>query len=74
MIWALLVGGCDTFLKPIMLGKGAPAPMLIIFIGSIGGFIMSGIIGLFVGAVIFSLGYQLFMAWLAMDDNIPAHQ
>ena len=33
-------------------------------IGAIGGFILSGIIGLFVGAIIFALGYKLFLAWL----------
>jgi predicted PurR-regulated permease PerM len=38
--------------------------MIIIFMGSIGGFLASGIIGLFVGAVILSLGYELFRAWM----------
>lgn len=68
-IWTILVGASDTFLKPVLLGRGAPVPMLVIFIGAIGGFITSGIIGLFVGAVVFSLGYQLFMAWLKMEEG-----
>jgi len=38
--------------------------MLIIFLGSLGGFIYSGFIGLFTGAVILSLGYRLFDVWL----------
>ena len=36
---------------------------------AIGGFILSGIIGLFVGAIIFSLGYKLFLAWLNEDTQ-----
>lgn len=63
MIWALFAGSCDTFLKPILLGRGAQVPMLVIFIGAIGGFMGSGIIGLFVGAIVLSLGYRLFIAW-----------
>lgn len=63
-IWSIFAGGCDTFLKPILLGRGAQVPMLIIFIGAIGGFMTSGIIGLFVGAIVFSLGYRIFMVWL----------
>ena len=63
-IWSLLVGVCDNFLKPILLGRGVQVPMIIVFIGAIGGFISSGIIGLFIGSIVFVVGYQLFLAWL----------
>jgi len=66
-IWSVLVGISDAFLKPLLLGRGVDVPMLIIFIGAIGGFITSGIIGLFVGAIIFTAGYKLFLAWLNED-------
>ncbi len=68
-IWCILVGISDTFLKPLLLGRGVDVPMLIIFIGAIGGFMTSGIIGLFVGAIIFSLGYKLFLEWLDEDTH-----
>jgi predicted PurR-regulated permease PerM len=38
--------------------------MLVIFLGAIGGMIMSGFIGLFTGAIILSLGYKLLTIWL----------
>jgi predicted PurR-regulated permease PerM len=38
--------------------------MLVIFIGVIGGFIFSGFIGLFTGAIVMSIGYKLFIAWI----------
>ena len=63
-IWSVLAGGCDSFLKPLLMGRGVDVPMLVIFIGAIGGFMASGIIGLFVGAIILTLGYKLFTAWL----------
>jgi predicted PurR-regulated permease PerM len=65
----LLVGTSDNILKPILLGKGAPVPMLVIFIGVIGGFILSGFIGLFTGAIVMSIGYKLFMGWLNTDKD-----
>lgn len=64
VVWSLFVGSIDNVLKPILLGRGVGVPMAVIFIGAIGGFITSGIIGLFVGAVVLVLGYKLFLAWL----------
>jgi predicted PurR-regulated permease PerM len=66
-IWTVLLmiaGLVDNVLKPILLGKGAPVPMLVIFVGVIGGFIFSGFIGLFTGAIVISIGYKLFMGWI----------
>ena len=64
LIWSVLVTLSDNILKPILLGKGAPVPMLVVFLGSIGGFIANGFIGLFIGPVILSLGYKLFLLWV----------
>jgi predicted PurR-regulated permease PerM len=63
-IWMLAVGLLDNILKPILMGKGASVPMLVIFLGSLGGFMYSGIVGLFTGPIVLSLGYRLFDAWL----------
>jgi predicted PurR-regulated permease PerM len=58
------VGVSDTFLKPILLGRGVQVPMLVVLLGAIGGMITQGILGLFVGAVVLAVGYELFMAWV----------
>ena len=68
MIWSLLVSFSDMVLKPMLLGRGVEVPMLVILLGAIGGMLMSGIIGLFVGAVVLALGYKLFQAWLKMGE------
>ncbi len=73
MIWSIAVSMSDAFLKPLLLGRGVEVPMLIILVGAIGGMIYSGIIGLFVGAVILALGYQLFKAWL-QDERQTTEQ
>lgn len=69
-VLVVLVSASDNILTPLMLGKGAPVPMLVIFIGVIGGFILSGFIGLFTGAIVFSLGYKLFVEWMEPDTGI----
>lgn len=70
-IWLGITLLADNILKPILLGRNAPAPMLVIFLGAIGGFIFNGFIGLFLGAIILTMGYKLFMIWLDLDtDNI----
>ena len=51
-------------MKPMLLGRGLDVPMLVVLLGAIGGLITAGIVGLFVGAVVLTLGYRLFMAWL----------
>ena len=67
-VYCLIVSGSDGFLKPMFLGRGMSTPMLVILLGAIGGLLMSGIIGLFVGAIVLALGYELFMKWLNSDE------
>jgi predicted PurR-regulated permease PerM len=64
LIWSIPVGLIDNILKPILLARGVKTPMVIIFMGAIGGFLASGIIGLFVGAVVLALSYEIFLLWL----------
>jgi predicted PurR-regulated permease PerM len=73
LIYGIFIMISDNFLKPILLGRGAPVPMLVVFLGAIGGFIVRGFIGLFLGAVILSLGYKLFGMWLA-DREAKSHE
>jgi len=67
-VYAFIVSLSDAFLKPMFLGRGMEIPMLVILLGAIGGAILSGIIGLFVGAVVLALGYEILNAWMATDE------
>jgi predicted PurR-regulated permease PerM len=72
-VWGVIVSFLDMVLKPLLMGRGVDAPMLVVLLGAIGGMLMSGIIGLFVGAVVLTLGYKMLEAWLVMhDDDEPA--
>lgn len=73
-VWAALVSVSDNVLKPFLFGKQVETPALVLLIGSIGGLLTSGVIGLFTGAVILALGYELLRAWLwgaAIDGPAP---
>jgi predicted PurR-regulated permease PerM len=71
LVWCIFVGLMDNVLKPILLGRSGKVPMIVIFLGVLGGFIaMKSLIGLFVGAVVLSVGYKLFMAWLDSDTAL----
>jgi predicted PurR-regulated permease PerM len=68
MCWCIVVGLSDNAVKPLLLGRGVAVPIIVVFLGAIGGFVAMGIIGLFVGAIVLSVGYKLFLAWL---DQAP---
>jgi predicted PurR-regulated permease PerM len=66
-VWCIFVGLMDNILKPLLLGRGVAVPLAVIFLGAFGGFFAMGILGLFIGAVVLSIGYKLFLAWLEAD-------
>ncbi len=61
----------DNVLKPLLLGRGVAVPMPVILLGALGGMMASGMIGLFIGAVLLTVGYNLFMEWVnaSKEDN-----
>ena len=65
----LLTGMADNVLKPLMLGRGVDAPMPVILLGALGGMASGGILGMFVGATLLALGYQIFMGWITTSPN-----
>jgi predicted PurR-regulated permease PerM len=66
-VYFIVMGLTDNYLKPLIMGKGADVPMLVIFLGAIGGFMAFGFIGLFLGAIILSLAYKLYLTWIAAE-------
>jgi predicted PurR-regulated permease PerM len=63
-IYLLVAGMSDNVLKPLLLGRGVDAPMVVILIGALGGMVAGGFIGLFIGGVVLAVTYQLFMEWV----------
>ena len=63
-VYLLVVGLADNVLKPMLMGRGLNTPMLVIFIGVLGGMLAHGIVGLFVGPIILAVAWELMMAWI----------
>jgi predicted PurR-regulated permease PerM len=68
LVWCVVINFTDVVLKPLFLGRGVDAPMLVILLGAIGGMLLLGISGLFIGAIVLALGYKLLEVWLMMAE------
>jgi predicted PurR-regulated permease PerM len=62
-IYLVLVGLSDNALKPLLMGRGLSTPVLVIFMGVLGGTLAHGIVGLFVGPIILAVAWELVTAW-----------
>jgi predicted PurR-regulated permease PerM len=63
----VLVGISDNLLKPVLMGRGLSTPVLVIFIGVMGGTLAHGIVGLFIGPIILAVAWELMMAWTRVE-------
>lgn len=71
-VWAVIVGGLDNFLRPVLIKKGADLPLLLIFSGVIGGLVALGIIGIFVGPVVLAITHALLKAWVEEGEALDS--
>jgi predicted PurR-regulated permease PerM len=67
LVWSLGAAVLDQFLRPILVGRHADLPALLIFIGVVGGLVAFGLLGIFVGPVVLAVAYALLSAWLRGD-------
>ncbi len=73
LLWAVPVMLMDNVLKPVLMGRGSEVPVLVIFLGVVGGTMAYGLIGIFLGPVVLAVGYTLFSAWVSGDAARPAN-
>ena len=71
--WVVPVTLLDNVLKPVLMGRGSEVPVVVTFLGVIGGTFAYGLIGVFVGPVVLAVGYALFASWVqGSEDHAPA--
>jgi predicted PurR-regulated permease PerM len=68
LVWTLIVGTMDNFLRPFLIKRSADLPLLLIFAGVIGGLLGFGLVGIFVGPVMLAVSYTLIDAWLVEGE------
>jgi len=64
LVWTIVAGMMDNFLRPILIRRGADLPLLLVFAGVIGGLLAFGLIGIFVGPVVLAVADTLLNAWI----------
>ncbi|MCC7488483.1 MAG: AI-2E family transporter YdiK [Gammaproteobacteria bacterium] len=72
LVWTLVVGLMDNFVRPVLIKRGADLPLLLIFAGVIGGMLSFGLIGIFVGPVVLAVTYTLVDAWVQEAPRVSA--
>ena len=71
-VWSVFVSTIDNVLRPILIRRGADLPLLLVFLGVIGGLLAFGIIGIFIGPVVLAVGYSLLSDWMNTPPAVPA--
>jgi predicted PurR-regulated permease PerM len=66
-VWVVVAALSENLFKPMLMGRGVDVPMPVILLGAIGGMLFYGIVGLFLGAVILAIWYELFVWWLNIE-------
>ncbi|MDH4150562.1 MAG: AI-2E family transporter YdiK [Betaproteobacteria bacterium] len=77
LVWSVVVGTMDNFLRPYLIKQGADLPLLLIFAGVIGGMLSFGLVGIFVGPVVLAVAYTLIDVWVNGEgerDTSPARK
>ena len=67
-LWGtFVVSGVDNFLKPYLISRGTNLPLLLVFLGVIGGMLAFGFLGIFLGPTLLAVGFALLREWGVRD-------
>ncbi|MCP4384064.1 MAG: AI-2E family transporter [Hyphomicrobiales bacterium] len=73
--WGMIVVySVENFSRPILAGRAAELPGLLIFVGVLGGLVAWGLIGVFLGPVILAVAYELVQEWIEPSDGPDAEK
>jgi len=69
LVFMIVAGTLDNFVRPLLIKRGANIPILLIFSGVIGGLLAFGIVGLFIGPVVLTVAYTLMVSWVSAGSD-----
>ncbi|MGO9452495.1 MAG: AI-2E family transporter YdiK [Candidatus Binataceae bacterium] len=72
LLWSIFCATFDNILRPLLIRRGADLPLLLIFVGVIGGLVAFGVIGLFIGPVVLAVAYTLLVDWVSDEEMVPS--
>ena len=59
------ISGVDNLIKPYLISRANQMPLLVVFLGVLGGAVAFGFIGVFLGPTLLGVGYALLVDWSA---------
>jgi len=65
LIWGVGVSSVDNVVKPWLISQGSDLPFILIFFGVLGGALVFGFIGVFLGPTLLAVGFRLLEEWLS---------
>jgi len=71
LAWGVLVSSVDNVVKPWLISQGSDLPFILIFFGVLGGALVFGFIGVFIGPTLLAVGYRLVEEWAALNKEAP---
>ena len=74
LAWGMAVSSVDNVVKPWLISQGSDLPFILIFFGVLGGALVFGFIGVFIGPTLLAVGYRLFTEWAAVATAPAAEQ
>jgi predicted PurR-regulated permease PerM len=70
LAWGVAVSSVDNVVKPWLISQGSDLPFILIFFGVLGGALMFGFIGVFIGPTLLAVGYRLVEEWASANGEV----
>jgi predicted PurR-regulated permease PerM len=68
-LWGIsVVSTADNVIRPLFISQATSTPLLLVFIGVIGGIVAFGLIGVVLGPVILTVAMVLWKEWAQVDE------
>ena len=75
LVVTIIAATLDNVVRPVLIKQGAAdIPLLLIFVGVIGGLIAFGLIGIFIGPLVLAVTHTLMRVWLYGEQSVLLRQ
>jgi predicted PurR-regulated permease PerM len=70
LVWGVAISSIDNVVKPWLISQGSDLPFILIFFGVLGGALVFGFIGVFIGPTLLAVGYRLIVEWSPAEKEV----
>lgn len=71
LLWGFfLISSVDDMVKPLLISRGSNLPFMLVLFGVMGGMLLFGFVGVFIGPTLLAVGYRLLNEWIERNKKI----